>query len=139
MWPHPLNKDPVLISNSFKILHSAFSVIKNIVNLYSDDIQICHQRPNTTLKKGLGELEHKVHSEWFSSVQRLHPMSNRPVFPTAGFHCDVKLESKHLKVRLGPRVLNITFLDQRRSRTPEINSNQSILILEGVANSAMVG
>ena len=92
MWPHPLNKDPVLISNSFKILHSAFSVIKNIVNLYSDDIQICHQRPNTTLKKGLGELEHKVHSEWFSSVQRLHPMSNRPVFPTAGFHCEENLE-----------------------------------------------
>ena len=108
MWPHPLNKDPVLISNSFKILHSAFSVIKNIVNLYSDDIQICHQRPNTILKKGLGELEHKVHSEWFSSMQRLHPMSNRPVFPTAGFHCDVKLESKHLKVRLGPRVSDDT-------------------------------
>ena len=84
----------MLIRNSFKILNRFCSAPSKISWIFTHIIFKDIINLKILWKRSSGELEHKVHSEWLSSVQRLRPLSTRPVFPTAGFHCEENVEFK---------------------------------------------
>ena len=103
----------MLIRNSFKILNRFCSAPSKISWIFTHIIFKDIINLKILWKRSSGELEHKVHSEWLSSVQRLRPLSTRPVFPTAGFHCEENIQyvpslfEIHFKVEHTWKILKI--------------------------------